>query len=126
MVSDVPTSIFSRIARREIPADIVFESERIVAFRDIAPQAPIHVLVVPKTEQYANVVELAVGDPSLLTEVVSVAQSLASQLADGDFRLVFNTGLGAGQTVAHVHAHVLAGKLSERTVGRGKQDDHVD
>jgi histidine triad (HIT) family protein len=123
MVSDVPTSIFSRIVTREIPADIVFESERIIAFRDIAPQAPVHVLVVPKTDQYANVIELAAGDPTLLAEVVSVAQSIASQLADGDFRLVFNTGIGAGQTVAHVHAHVLAGTLSERTVGRGERDD---
>jgi len=125
MASDSSTSIFARIVRREIPADVVFESQRIIAFRDIAPQAPVHVLVVPKTELYANVVELAVGDPMLLAEVVSVAQSIAAQLGDGDFRLVFNTGSSAGQTVLHVHAHVLAGKLPERTVGLEARDDDV-
>ena len=111
-------SIFSAIIAREIPADIVFESERIIAFRDIAPRAPIHLLVVPKTEDYANVVELAAGDPELLTEMVAVAQDLASEHADGDFRLVFNTGANAGQSVFHVHAHVLAGGLTEGSLGR--------
>ena len=110
-------SIFSRIIAREIPADIVFESERLVAFRDIAPQAPVHLLVVPKTEEYANVAELADGDPALLAEIVSTAQILASEQADGEFRLVFNTGANAGQTVFHVHAHVLAGGLAEGTLG---------
>ena len=110
-------SIFSAIIAREIPADIVFESERIIAFRDIAPRAPIHLLVVPKTEDYANVVELAAGDPELLTEMVAVAQDLASEHADGEFRLVFNTGANAGQSVFHVHAHVLAGGLTEGSLG---------
>ncbi len=106
-------SIFSRIVSREIPADIVYENDRIIAFRDIAPQAPVHVLVVPKTEQYSSVVELAEHDAPLLAEVVAVAQAIAREHADGDFRLVFNTGAGAGQTVFHVHAHVLAGGLTE-------------
>ena len=110
-------SIFSRIIAREIPADIVFESDRIIAFRDIAPQAPVHLLVVPKTEDYANVVELAVGDPALLAEIVDVARQLAAEHADGDFRLVFNSGENAGQTVFHVHAHVLAGGLEEGSLG---------
>ena len=95
----------------------MFESERLVAFRDIAPQAPVHLLVVPKTEEYANVAELADGDPALLAEIVSTAQILASEHADGEFRLVFNTGANAGQTVFHVHAHVLAGGLAEGTLG---------
>jgi len=106
-------SIFSAIIAREIPADIVFESERIIAFRDIAPRAPIHLLVVPKTEEYANVVELAEGNPELLAEMIAVAQDLAREHADGEFRLVFNTGANAGQSVFHVHAHVLAGGLTE-------------
>jgi histidine triad (HIT) family protein len=110
-------SIFSAIIAREIPADIVFESERIIAFRDIAPRAPIHLLVVPKTEEYANVVELAEGNPELLAEVVAVAQDLAREHADGEFRLVFNTGANAGQSVFHVHAHVLAGGLTEGSLG---------
>jgi len=110
-------SIFSAIIAREIPADIVFESERIIAFRDIAPRAPIHLLVVPKTEEYANVVELAEGNPELLAEMVAVAQDLAREHADGEFRLVFNTGAKAGQSVFHVHAHVLAGGLTEGSLG---------
>ncbi|RUQ97146.1 histidine triad nucleotide-binding protein [Labedella endophytica] len=110
-------SIFSRIVAREIPADVVFESDRLIAFRDIAPQAPVHVLVVPKTEQYRNVSELAAGDPGLLAELVATASDIASEHSDGDYRLVFNTGAGAGQTVFHVHAHVLAGGLGEDTLG---------
>lgn len=110
-------SIFSAIIARVIPADIVFESDTIIAFRDIAPRAPIHLLVVPKTEAYANVVELADADPALLAEMVSVAQHLATEHADGEFRLVFNTGANAGQSVFHVHAHVLAGGLSEGSLG---------
>lgn len=113
------TSIFSRIIAREIPADIVFESDRIIAFRDIAPQAPVHLLVVPKTESYANVVELAAGDPALMVEMVHTAHALAAEHANGDFRLIFNTGEEAGQTVFHVHAHVLAGGLAEGSLGRG-------
>lgn len=110
-------SIFSAIIAREIPADIVFESDSLIAFRDIAPRAPIHLLVVPKTEAYANVVELAAADPALLAEMVSVAQDLAREHADGEFRLIFNTGANAGQSVFHVHAHILAGGLSEGSLG---------
>jgi histidine triad (HIT) family protein len=102
-------SIFSRILSGDIPGEIVRETDRVFAIRDIAPQAPVHLLVIPKTEEYANVVELAAGDPALLAELVAVA----GELAGGDFRLVFNSGEGAGQTVFHVHAHVLAGELSE-------------
>ena len=110
-------SIFSAIISRDIPADIVFESDTIIAFRDIAPRAPIHLLVVPKTEAYANVVELAAGDPALLAELVAVAQDLAREYSDGEFRLIFNTGANAGQSVFHVHAHVLAGGLTEGSLG---------
>ena len=109
-------SIFEQIVAREIPANIVFENERIIAFHDIAPQAPVHVLVVPKTPDFANVTELAAGDPALLAELVATANSLANELSDGDFRLIFNTGAGAGQTVFHVHAHVLSGALQEGTL----------
>jgi len=109
-------SIFSRIIAREIPADIVFESDAVIAFRDIAPQAPVHLLVVPKTEQYANVAELAAGDAALLAELVATAKELAARHSDGDYRLIFNTGAGAGQTVFHVHAHVLSGALQEGTL----------
>ncbi|WP_167046857.1 HIT domain-containing protein [Salinibacterium sp. ZJ454] len=112
------TSIFSRIIDREIPADIVLETDRMIAFRDIAPKAAVHILVVPKTEDYANVVELAAGDPQLLAELVATAQQIAEEHANGEFRLIFNTGPSSGQTVFHVHAHVLSGALEEGSLGR--------
>lgn len=107
------SSIFSRIYRGEIPSEIIAETENVFAIRDIAPQAPVHLLVIPKTGEYRDVVELAAGDPVLLSEMIG----LANELADGDFRLIFNTGAGAGQTVFHVHAHVLAGGLPEGSLG---------
>jgi len=110
-------SIFSRILAKEIPAEIIAETENAFAIRDIHPQAPVHFLVIPKKEDYRNVVELAAGDPELLSELIGLANSLAREHADGDFRLIFNTGPQAGQTVFHVHAHVLAGGLEEKTLG---------
>jgi len=107
------TSIFTRIIAREIPADIVYETDTVIAFRDIAPRAPVHVLVVPKTPRYRDVGELAAGDPALLAELVAVAHQIANEHADGHFRLVFNNGANVGQTVFHVHAHVFAGGLNE-------------
>jgi histidine triad (HIT) family protein len=115
-MSESPT-IFERIVAREIPADIVFESDSVIAFRDIKPQAPVHLLVVPKTAAYANVVELAAADPALLAELVATANQLASEHTNGEFRLIFNTGESAGQTVFHVHAHLLGGALEEGTLG---------
>lgn len=111
-------SIFSRIVAREIPARIVAETDNVIAFHDIAPQAPLHVVVTTKSQAYANVVELAAGDPALLAELIDVAQQVAVDLAPeqatpGQFRLIFNTGAEAGQTVFHVHAHVLAGVFKE-------------
>jgi histidine triad (HIT) family protein len=110
-------SIFTRILSGEIPSEIIGETENAFAIRDIHPQAPVHLLVITKSEQYRNVVELAAGDPELLSEVIGLANSLAAEHADGDFRLIFNTGPHAGQTVFHVHAHVLAGELEEKTLG---------
>jgi histidine triad (HIT) family protein len=113
-------SIFTRIIAREIPAEILFENDRIIAIRDINPQAPVHLLVIPKHE-YRTVVELAAGDPALLAEVVAVGQQLATEHGNGEFRLVFNSGASTGQTVFHVHAHVLSGggvsSLSEHGPG---------
>lgn len=109
-------SVFSMIIDREIPADIVAETDSLIAFRDINPQAPVHLLIVPKTPDYATVGELAAADPGLLAELVALAAELATQHADGDYRLVFNSGASAGQTVFHAHAHVLAGELAEGTL----------
>ncbi len=106
-------TVFGKIVSGEIPVEKLAETERVIAFPDIAPQAPVHILVVPKTADYANVTELAAGDPGLLAEMVAVAKRLADEHADGDYRLIFNNGANAGQTVFHVHAHVLAGGLTE-------------
>ncbi|MEE1650999.1 histidine triad nucleotide-binding protein [Brachybacterium sp. J144] len=106
-----PDCVFCRIVAGEIPSDRVHEDERVIAFRDLHPQAPLHVLVVPRVHS-RDVRELA-ADPELLAHVVEVAGSVAAEHARGDFRLVFNTGESAGQTVFHVHAHVLAGELAE-------------
>lgn len=106
-------SVFEKIIARELPAEIVVENERLIAFTNIAPQAPMHVLVMPKDARYRDVVELAAGDPELLAEMVQVARAIALERGDGDFRLVFNNGELAGQTIFHVHAHVLSGSLGE-------------
>lgn len=117
-MSTEPT-VFERIVAREIPADIVFENERILAIKDIKPQAPVHLLVFPKEATYRNVGELSAADPQLLAEIVGTARNLAEQHANGQFRLVFNSGEDAGQTVFHVHAHVLAGgTLEEGSLGQ--------
>ncbi|WP_104191840.1 HIT domain-containing protein [Cryobacterium sp. Y82] len=100
-------TIFSRIIAREIPATIVAETEQIIAFVDIAPKAPVHVVITTKDPQYQNVVELAAGNPALLAELVAVAERIAAERTNEQFRLVFNTGAAAGQTVFHVHAHLL-------------------
>lgn len=106
-------SVFERIAAGEIPSTKVFENERVLAIRDIAPQAPVHLLVFPKTAEYRDVTGLAAADPALLAEIVAIAQLLADEHCGGEYRLVFNTGADAGQTVFHVHAHVLGGGLTE-------------
>jgi len=113
----VEPSIFSRIIAREIPAEILFENDSVIAIRDIAPKAPVHLLVIPKNPEYRNVTELAARNPALLAEVVATAQQLADEHCDGEFRLIFNMGASAGQTVFHVHAHVLGGNLPEGTLG---------
>ena len=109
-------SIFTKIINRDIPAEILFENDRVIAIRDIAPQAPVHLLVVPKSAEYSNVTELAAGDPALLAEIVATAHNLSTLHANGEYRLVFNSGETVGQTVFHVHAHVLSGGLQEHTL----------
>jgi histidine triad (HIT) family protein len=108
-VSTTEPTVFELIVARAIPAEIVFENERIIAFKDIAPKAPVHLLVVPKTSEYANVAELAEGDAFLLAEIVTTAGDLAAEHSNGEYRLIFNSGESVGQTVFHVHAHVLSG-----------------
>jgi len=104
------TTIFSKIIAREIPADIVYEDERCLAFRDINPQAPTHVLIIPKQE-IARLVDAQAEDAALLGHLMLVAGRLARQLGVGDaFRVAVNNGADAGQSVFHLHRHLLAGR----------------
>lgn len=110
-------SIFTRILNGEIPGEILAETDRVFAIRDINPQAPLHALVIPKTEQYRDVTELAAGDPGLMAAMVAVAKQIASEHANGEYRLIFNNGASAAQSVFHVHAHVLGDIEGGKLVG---------
>ncbi|HUF80007.1 MAG TPA: histidine triad nucleotide-binding protein [Burkholderiales bacterium] len=104
------TTIFGKIIRREIPADIVYEDEFCLAFRDINPQAPTHVLVIPKHE-IAMLSDAGPNDRELLGHLLLAAGKIARQLGVADaFRVVVNNGAEAGQSVFHLHVHILAGR----------------
>lgn len=103
--------LFCKILAGEIPADIVAENEHTIAFRDINPVAPTHVLVIPRVHQ-PDIGSLAVADPAVAAALLVDARAVAES-AGSDYRLVFNTGAGAQQTVFHCHAHVLAGRTFE-------------
>jgi histidine triad (HIT) family protein len=108
MTSTDADCLFCKIVAGEIPADVVASTGRSIAFKDIDPQAPVHVLVVPR-EHHGDVSVLAAADPALLADVVGLADQVAGDLADGQYRLIFNSGPRAGQSVFHVHGHVIAG-----------------
>jgi histidine triad (HIT) family protein len=103
--------LFCRIAAREIPSEIVRESDRVVAFRDTNPQAPTHILLIPK-EHITSAAELGDDHGALLAEIVQAATQLARAegIADGGWRLVTNVGTDAGQSVFHLHVHLLGGR----------------
>lgn len=104
------TTIFGKVIRREIPADIVYEDESCLAFRDINPQAPIHVLLIPKKE-IAGLAAAQPEDQALLGHLLLAANKVARQLGVQDaYRVVLNNGAGAGQSVFHLHLHILAGR----------------
>jgi histidine triad (HIT) family protein len=104
------TTIFGKIIRGEIPAEKVFENERIVAFKDINPAAPVHILIVPKKE-IKDLQSVKPDDLPLITEVITIAQELAAKhkIAEG-YRLLTNNGSEAGQTIFHLHFHLIGGK----------------
>lgn len=104
-----PHNLFARIIRREIPAQIVYEDELCLAFRDIAPQAPLHVLLIPKTP-LVNVGAALPEDQALLGHLLLKAGEIARAAGYTDFRLVSNSGAGAQQSVLHLHFHILAGR----------------
>ena len=104
-----PDCLFCKIVAGESPATIVASTDQAVAFKDIDPRAPLHVLVVPRAH-HGDIAQLAAADPDLLAGVVALADEIASEQADGQFRLIFNSGPRAGQSVFHVHGHVIGGK----------------
>jgi len=103
--------LFCKIIRRDIPAALVYEDDRVVAFNDINPQAPTHVLIVPK-RHIATLNELSTEDDGLVGELVRRATAIAGErgLSAGGYRTVFNTNRDAGQTVFHIHLHLLGGR----------------
>jgi len=106
------STIFSKIINKEIPADIVFESNNILAFKDIRPQAPVHIIIIPKTE-IPKVTDIKGNEhAALLGEMFDVANKLAKdfKIANNGFRLVLNCGNDGGQEVYHLHMHLLGGR----------------
>ena len=103
-------TIFSKIIKREIPANIVYEDDLCLAFRDVNPQAPVHVLVIPK-KSIAKMADAASTDEKLLGHLLLIAGKIAKEEGHGDaFRLIINNGEKSGQTVYHLHVHLLAGR----------------
>ena len=104
-------TIFSRIIRREIPADIVFEDDDVLAFRDVNPQAPTHVLFIPK-RAIATLNDASAGDAALLGKLMLAAAEFAKKegIADNGYRVVMNCNDDGGQSVYHIHLHLLAGR----------------
>ena len=104
-------NIFAKIIRKEIPAKIVYEDERVLAFRDIEPKAPIHIVIVPKKD-IARVSEAQAGDEALLGHLLTVAAEIARKegIDSTGYRVVINKGAHAGETVPHLHLHLLGGR----------------
>jgi histidine triad (HIT) family protein len=102
-------NIFEKIIKREIPADVLFENDRILAIRDIKPAAPVHILIMPK-KIYADLQSVPAEELSIISEIIEVAQQLAKQygIEDG-YRLLTNVGTDAGQTIFHLHFHLIGG-----------------
>ncbi len=103
--------IFCRIAKKEIPAKLLYESDEVVAFPDISPMAPIHILIIPK-RHFAHLGELQDSDLGIVQEMFAAARSLAAQkgIQDKGYRLAMNVNREGGQTVFHLHLHLLAGR----------------
>jgi len=103
------TTIFEKIIAGEIPCDKVFENERILAFKDIAPQAPVHIVIIPK-KSIENMAAAQPEDQAVLGELLLVAQQIAKEQSLESFRLITNSGKQAGQEVFHLHFHLLGGR----------------
>ncbi|MFJ4768533.1 histidine triad nucleotide-binding protein [Streptomyces uncialis] len=101
--------LFCKIVAGDVPATVVRETDTTIAFRDINPQAPTHILVIPKVH-HPDAASLAAAEPQIAADVLKEAAEVAAQEQATSYRIVFNTGSGAGQTVFHAHAHVLGGR----------------
>jgi histidine triad (HIT) family protein len=101
--------IFCKVATEEIPTQYLYESEKVVAFRDLDPQAPSHILVIPR-QHFENAAELAAMDSETMSELFGAARSIATFLGLDGYRIVFNTGASAGQSVFHAHLHLMGGR----------------
>ena len=99
--------IFCKIVSGDISSDMIAETANLIAFKDIAPLAKVHLLVIPK-KHYRDVAELSASNPAQLSELMSLAIKLSGEYTNGSFKLQFNTGAEAGQTIFHAHAHVLS------------------
>lgn len=104
--------LFCKIANKEVPADIVYQDDRFLAFKDINPKAPIHLLIIPKKHIH-SVNHLKLKDKELMGEMFMVAQKIAreSGISSSGYRLILNVGEKAGQTIDHMHLHILGGKV---------------
>ncbi len=103
-------NIFQDIINKKIPADIVYEDDSALAFNDISPQAPIHILVIPKKD-IAKLSESNPSDQELLGHLLLVAKKITDEKNIKDYRIIINNGSEAGQTVFHIHLHILAGRI---------------
>ncbi len=101
--------LFCKIAAGEIPSNKVYEDERVLAFYDIEPKAPVHVLIIPKTH-LAGVREVTVENSAVVAHIFTVIPQIAAKLGVTDYRIISNNGLDAGQTVHHLHFHLLGGR----------------
>ncbi|OUS06402.1 histidine triad nucleotide-binding protein [Gammaproteobacteria bacterium 54_18_T64] len=111
-------TLFSKIIKGEIPADIIYQDEHCIAIKDIAPKAPVHLLVIPR-KIIPRIIDAEAEDQALLGHLMLAAGKIAEEAGIGEaFRLIINNGAGAGQTVFHLHVHILGGKnFSESSLG---------
>jgi histidine triad (HIT) family protein len=107
MEVEMQDCVFCKIVSGEIPSKLIDQTEHSVAFYDISPRQPLHVLVVPK-KHHTDVARLSVADPAALVDLVQLGSKIASEKSTGSFRLTFNTGAEAGQTVFHAHGHITS------------------
>jgi len=111
MSEETMNCLFCRIIAKQIPADILYENEKVLAFKDINPQAPVHILIIPK-KHISRISDLEESDKDIISELIFIAKKLAEEkgIAESGYRLVLNNNKDAGQAVFHIHLHLLGGR----------------